>query len=274
MPELQNMDSEAMTDIVPTRAPGEAQPDFEKVEVSVCYVFEDGDIMMTGVSRVLPHGSQQHTEVQTEEMNRLRESVMRRDARISLLLQRVARLERKEKKAKKAKNLKAQLNEKTADYNRLSHALQVEQEKVSSHEAEIRKLQRHALHNMPDGESWTSGDDGTVKADLFKIQDRIKHWAKKHAAGLLTDIDGGRIRMINTPVARVARFATSGAPEILLGNVGRFSKSKTLNKKLPAMLLQALLADHIYLSIIGEPFFSMNHDKILFKVYCELEQGM
>lgn len=47
-------------------------------------------------------------------------------------------------------------------------------------ESHIREFQVRAFDNM-NGDTWTSGDDGTVCRDLNNLQSRIKSWVKKHA---------------------------------------------------------------------------------------------
>jgi len=269
MPEPDSPSREATTNAVSTRAAlyaGAAEPMFVDDHFVPCRDPGHGDVIMGDVSLHISH--RQLYEAQASEMFLLQENLETRDAHISRLMQRVTELEH-------YKNaLKFQLNQRNSDYNKLSQALKAKQEKVSSQQVEIRKLQQHAFQNMPEGEGWTSGDDSTAKAELLKLQNRIKHWAKKYAAELLSDIrDDDGIRKINTPIARVACFAAVGAPEFLLRNLRKFSESEVLTKKLPAMLLQALLADYIYTTIIEQPFFSIAGQKDLLKLYRNLTQG-
>ncbi|KAL7919153.1 hypothetical protein ACQKWADRAFT_302174 [Trichoderma austrokoningii] len=145
---------------------------------------------------------------------------------------------------------------------------------VESQEAQVRQAQARAFENM-DGDTWTVGDDGTVRADLENLHSRIKSWAKKHALEDMGSVDKlapdefTKLSTLLTGVVRLCAADPSREPSVVLGHL----QTTSMKKKSPAMCLQALLAHHVYRNIIALPFFVLDdRNETLWRIYEELQR--
>jgi len=133
-------------------------------------------------------------------------------------------------------------------------------------ESQIRDFQVRAFHNM-NGDTWTSGDDGTVRQDLDNLQSRIKGWVRKHALDEMNSIGNlnpDKIEALSSQLTGVA------VPAQIL----TYLKSPRMNKKSPAICLQALLTYCIYGMIVKSPFYLFgNANDSLQKVFNDMHSG-
>ncbi|KAK4152181.1 hypothetical protein C8A00DRAFT_16488 [Chaetomidium leptoderma] len=141
---------------------------------------------------------------------------------------------------------------------------------IQTQEAQIRQVQTLAFEGIG-GNSWASGDDSTIRADLENLHKRLKAWAKKHAVEdmcELKELAAEERDSLITLLARVVR-PHSGAQ-----NVIEALESAPLNKKPLAMCLQGLLSRHAYTNIINRPFFVLEDaGETLHSVYHQIHQG-
>lgn len=128
--------------------------------------------------------------------------------------------------------------------------------KLVDQEKKLHDAQARVLKNI-EGDNWTSGDDSTVRADIEKLYARIKTWAKAHALDAMTDM--GDISLAR-PEMSCLFDALSQVTSAINGTTNnlRFFQTPRMNKKAPVILLQALLADHLYKEIVQKPFFVMD----------------
>jgi len=141
-------------------------------------------------------------------------------------------------------------------------------------EAQIVQAQAYVFENVK-GDTWASGDDDTIRAEIEKLQSRIKSWAKKNAIDEMSSLErldpdeSAAFLELLANVARLDRTNLSD-PQRALAHL----TTALMNKKSPMMCLQALLAYHVYTSIIERPFFALDSDDgTLQSVYRELKRG-
>ncbi|KAK3387752.1 hypothetical protein B0H63DRAFT_521778 [Podospora didyma] len=136
---------------------------------------------------------------------------------------------------------------------------------VKGQETQIRQAQTLAFGGI-EGDSWVAGDDSTVRADLETLQGRVKSWAKNYAVKELEIVDCLAPEEYTSLVGLLSRFlrmdkkphaGVEGGENPAQLAIPKLLQTPGLNKKSPALCLQAALADQLYANIIEQPFFAL-----------------
>ncbi|KAL2164319.1 hypothetical protein VTH06DRAFT_3535 [Thermothelomyces fergusii] len=142
--------------------------------------------------------------------------------------------------------------------------------RVQSQEEQIRQVQALAFKDIG-SDSWTAGDDGTVRADLENLHGRLKSWAKKHAIqdmGEISKLAPEEYQMLIRCLAEIVRLG----PGMSFSTVEHLLQPP-MNRKSPAMCIQGLLAHHVYSWIISQPFFAFgNRADLLQEIIGHIQQ--
>jgi predicted nuclease with TOPRIM domain len=158
--------------------------------------------------------------------------------------------------------------------NSLQSRLDDMEQSLVSQEAQIVRAQAYVFENV-NSDTWALGDDNTIRAEIEQLQSRIKSWAKKNAIDEMSSLerlDSEESAAFLDLLAQVARFDKTDLshPQRALAHL----TTTLMNKKSPMMCLQALLAYHVYSSIIERPFFALDSDDgTLQSVYRKLKRG-
>ncbi|KAM3505007.1 hypothetical protein MY11210_008144 [Beauveria gryllotalpidicola] len=145
---------------------------------------------------------------------------------------------------------------------------------LASQEAQIVRAQAHVFENVG-SDTWAAGDDNTIRAEIERLQSRMKNWARINAIdemSSLAHLEPRESAIFAQVLARVARLdgTDSSHPRSVFAQL----TAGFMNNKSPKMCLQALLAHHVYSNIIGRPFFAIDGDHgTLQAVYRELKRG-
>ncbi|KAK4252160.1 hypothetical protein C7999DRAFT_10405 [Corynascus novoguineensis] len=142
---------------------------------------------------------------------------------------------------------------------------------VQNQEVRIRQVQALVFEGIG-SESWATGDDSTVRADLENLHGRLKCWAKKHAIEDMSQVrelapeEYGPLIQVLAQVVQLH----SGTPNV----IEHLESTPMINKKSPAMCIQGLLAHHVYTKIISRPFFVFRDGGDLFQgLFEQIRQG-
>ncbi|KAK4108031.1 hypothetical protein N656DRAFT_784559 [Canariomyces notabilis] len=135
---------------------------------------------------------------------------------------------------------------------------------VKELEAQIRQVQALAFEGIGD-DSWAAGDDSTARVDLENLHGRLKAWAKKYAIDEMSEVQGLAPDQFQSFIQLLAQVVRNrfDAP-----NVIENFQSGPMNRKSPAICIQGLLSHHVYVNIVGQPFFVLGETgKALQNVY-------
>jgi len=151
----------------------------------------------------------------------------------------------------------------------LESHLEIARTKLVDQEKKLRQAQARMFKNM-DGDTWTSGDDSTVRAEIEKMHARIKDWAKKYALDQMSDMATLKPEELVDFIpllSQVTGVINEAATDKL-----EFFKKPRMDRKAPIICLQAIIAQRLYADIIGDPFFALNHntDGSIKRIYDDL----
>ncbi|KAL4919681.1 hypothetical protein BDW62DRAFT_216829 [Aspergillus aurantiobrunneus] len=103
---------------------------------------------------------------------------------------------------------------------------------------------------MAGDKGYTPKEDRVVRDELAKLGEKIRNWAKKYSAASLEDLSALSGKEQEAVIKQLRRFTSQADWDALIGSMP-FSQSK-----IPALLVQALLARDIFERIFGDPFFA------------------
>jgi hypothetical protein len=129
---------------------------------------------------------------------------------------------------------------------RMSTDLEQQQKKIDAYEADLQHAQLAAFAEMARTE-FSVEEDRAIMDDVSLLHDRIWAWA---ASSCLPETSHVREAINKSPSAIVDRLTKAGVDLSLLDT----SKPTTL-KRLPALILAALVAEDIYSAMFCRPFF-------------------
>lgn len=147
---------------------------------------------------------------------------------------------------------------------------------------QLRDVQEGAFRALKKG-TWTPKEDHRVREDFAKLEESIRTWAKAYA---LPDISTLQAKITETEKNSVLS-RLDGYYDVQNGDwEGLVSCTKSLvQKRLPRILVQALLAKDIFKNIFDNPFFCLNEETEneeqfrspfgtqLIALYSEMEKG-
>jgi hypothetical protein len=127
------------------------------------------------------------------------------------------------------------------------HDLQMEKSALEEqHNALIRKQHLASIRQM-ESARWLPEDETKIKSDLAKLKMDMRSWAKTSSIKDVSILQSlGEVE--HTALMQILSNV------VVLEN-GQLPKGITTTAKWPMLLLNALLTDHVYMSIFQSPFF-------------------
>ncbi|PYI16839.1 hypothetical protein BO99DRAFT_339293 [Aspergillus violaceofuscus CBS 115571] len=93
-------------------------------------------------------------------------------------------------------------------------------------------------------------EDSTIRAKFETLQDQIRSWARKYSASALADLDQNPRESKTTILRLLGPMCATSDWDILLERLA------VSQNRIPALLMQALLARHIMSEMFKNPFFA------------------
>ena len=219
-------------------------------------------------------------DAQVDEIRRCRDTMRELQGQLEEQTHRSQNLKKLEQNFRqyqqdKEKHLVAREKQHAQDVASLLAKLELSKRNNQDLMTQVREVQAHAFNNM-NGDTWTTGDDGTVRLDIENIQSRIKSWARKHAIdemNAMPELGSEDLSSFLTLLSHVSRIDEQTSLSDTRLDPLRHLKTPRLNKKSPRICLQALLSHHIYSNIIGASFFGFEGAGALYAVYDDLLRG-
>jgi hypothetical protein len=141
---------------------------------------------------------------------------------------------------------------------------------------QIRIAQEGALRSMRNA-SWTPMEDGKVRQELTKLEERLRSWAKKNAVAEISSLEDIPTAEKNATVDQLEGYCAAGSCDSLTKRM-----APNIAKRSPLILVQALLAKSVFETIISRPFFAFPENNAnsgmpsagqLFSLYNKMIQG-
>ncbi len=154
----------------------------------------------------------------------------------------------KEQAAQEIARLRQEAAQEKESFQRDTQALQA---KVNAQEAQLHEARLLSFANLARG-PYRDEDDSKIMDDVRILHHKLWMWAR---ANCLPDMDAVRQAINEAPTHFAQRFAKAGV------NDGRLldSARPVSLKRLPALILAALVAENIYAAMFFTPFFFLNH---------------
>ena len=113
---------------------------------------------------------------------------------------------------------------------------------------QIRIAQEGAFRSMKDA-SWIPKEDPKVRDELFKLEERIRLWAKRYAVPEISALDHISTVEKNTIVQQLDEYCVQNDWDTLIKRM-----RPTLQKRIPVLFTHAMLAKDIFENIFANPF--------------------
>ncbi|RAH43078.1 uncharacterized protein BO95DRAFT_369359 [Aspergillus brunneoviolaceus CBS 621.78] len=139
-------------------------------------------------------------------------------------------------------------NQKTV-IKKLEQQIYVHKEKIAKLQAMVIARQESALESLNAGKGLAPMDDHEVQGALIRLQENIRSWARKYAVSDVARLENVSEAELDLVVVDLGTYCSEPS---WLSLVNRLSISVD---KIPAILMQAALANMVFEWIFGNPFF-------------------
>lgn len=148
------------------------------------------------------------------------------------------------------------LHQQEAELRRLDTGNQQLQKQLSAMEYRSRQLestivdlQGNALDSMAGNKGYAPKEDRVVRDEMFKLGEKMRNWAKKHGATSLSELPAVSQEKKDLIMKQLREFTPQEDWDALTSRMP-FSQSR-----IPALLVQSMLAKDTFERMFGDPFF-------------------
>ncbi|OOF90596.1 hypothetical protein ASPCADRAFT_135053 [Aspergillus carbonarius ITEM 5010] len=151
---------------------------------------------------------------------------------------------------------RVEIKNRDTQINYLRHKITTLQHEIQSQETDRRELQcvvaaaqEGALRSMARG-SWVPMEDRIVRDELTKLQEALRIWARGYSVTNITDVQHVPKEELDTVIKLLDGYCVQASWDSLTAQM------TIPPARIPMIIVQALLAKHIFTMIFADPFFA------------------
>lgn len=117
----------------------------------------------------------------------------------------------------------------------------------------LTSLQEKALNSMVSSSTWVPKEDQLVRDEFYKLEIKMRTWARANSVMSMSDLVGHSDRRGNMIVDQLGIYSGQKDWKSLI------ERMPTSPFKVPALIVQALLAKHVFEMVFSDPFFAFSN---------------